>query len=66
MRDYTQIEYLSNEIVKLRDRKLKKTNNNTNNHKRLKSERKLIRRVNHGQTRGTKAESRIEQGTRTI
>ena len=48
MRDYTQIEYLSNGILKVRVRKLKKTNNNTNNHKRLKNERKLIRRVNHG------------------
>ena len=43
MRDYTETEYLSNGILKVRVRKLKRTNNRTNKHLKTKHNKHLER-----------------------
>ena len=50
MRDYTETEYLSNGILKVRVRKLKRTNNRTNKHFKTKHN-KHLERVRYGQAR---------------
>ena len=41
MRDYTETEYLSNGILKVRVRKLKRTNNRTNKHTKTRNNKHL-------------------------